>query len=229
MLLSDPRRQCSLFGPQGPVSISCPKCRHIGSFESLNGLNDVSYHHSVDEGSAGKKTEVLFLGHRFCPNPNCRAHVFIVARADDKRILVSYPAIRIDFDSTAIPGKILRTFEEALTCHASGCFTAAAIMVRKTIEELCEEQGAKEGTLKSRLVKLREKVILPVDLMNAVDNIRLLGNDAAHIELQNFSDVGQREVELVIKLTKEILKAIYQYGELRQEIEALKTRRESPN
>jgi hypothetical protein len=142
---------------------------------------------------------------------------------------VSYPAIRIDFDSTAIPGKILRTFEEALTCHASGCFTAAAIMVRKTIEELCEEQGAKEGTLKSRLVKLREKVILPVDLMNAVDNIRLLGNDAAHIELQNFSDVGQREVELVIKLTKEILKAIYQYGELRQEIEALKTRRESPN
>jgi hypothetical protein len=37
--------------------------------------------------------------------------------------------------------------EEAVACHAAECFIAAAIMVRKTLEELCRERGATGANL----------------------------------------------------------------------------------
>jgi hypothetical protein len=49
----------------------------------------------------------------------------------------------IDFDSKGIPKKITKALEEAILDHANKCYLSAAIMVRKTLEILCEEQGVK--------------------------------------------------------------------------------------
>ena len=48
----------------------------------------------------------------------------------------------------------------------------------------------------------------------ASDDLRLLGNDAAHIESQESDKVGQEEAEVGIEFTKEVLKAVYQYSAL---------------
>jgi hypothetical protein len=66
---------------------------------------------------------------------------------------------------------------------------ASAIMVRKTLEELCRDRGAK-------------------------GSVRLLGNDAAHIKHQEFGQIGQEELDVAIEFTKDVLKAIFQYAEL---------------
>jgi hypothetical protein len=146
--------------------------------------------------------------------------VFFVLKNNE--LQASYPADRIDFEATNIPASVTRALEEAITCHAMGCFTAAAIMVRKTLEELCREREAAGPNLKERLKALGAKVILPPELLNGLDDLRLLGNDAAHIESQEFNQVGQEEVEVGIEFAKEVLKAVYQYSALLQKLRNLK-------
>jgi len=51
----------------------------------------------------------------------------------------------------------------------------------------------------------------------------LLGNDAAHIESQEYTKVGKEEVEIGIELAKEVLKAVYQYAALLGRLRALKS------
>ena len=115
----------------------------------------------------------VWLGQRRCPNRQCNTHVFVAWRPPGQ-VLASYPAERIDFDSSNIPGAIVATFEEALTCHANECFTAAAMMVRKTLEQLCDDRGASGKTLHERLAALKGKVILPDALFGALDALRKL-------------------------------------------------------
>lgn len=95
-------------------------------------------------------------------------------------------------------------------------------MVRKTLEELCHAQGATGGNLKERIRTLGSKIVLPQDLLDGLDDLRLLGNDAAHIESQEFNTVGKEEVEIGIEFAKEILKAAYQYSNLLAKLRSLK-------
>jgi hypothetical protein len=160
------------------------------------------------------------LGQRRCPNPSCGAHVFLIH--DGTMLVHSYPVERLDFDSTGLPSPVLKAFEEAVTCHAGGCYIAAAIMVRKTLEELCTDRGAIGPNLKERIAALRGKIIVPDDLLAGVDDLRLLGNDAAHVESQVFTAVGKEEVEVGIDFAKELLKAVYQYSKLVDRLKKLK-------
>ncbi len=95
-------------------------------------------------------------------------------------------------------------------------------MVRKTLEELCRDRSATGSNLKERIKQLGTKVILPQELLEGLDDLRLLGNDAAHIESQEYDKVGQEEVEVGIELAKEVLKAVYQYSALLSRLRALK-------
>jgi hypothetical protein len=112
--------------------------------------------------------------------------------------------------------------EEAITCHADGCFVAAAIMVRKTLEELCRDRQAQGRDLKERIRDLGTKIVLPHDLLSGLDDLRLLGNDAAHIESREYDKLGKEEVEIGIEFTKEVLKATYQYSTLLGRLRSLK-------
>ena len=95
-------------------------------------------------------------------------------------------------------------------------------MVRKTLELLCSAQGATGGNLKDRLKALGSKVVLPPDLLTGLDDLRLLGNDAAHIQSQAYTTVSQQEVDVAIEFSKEVLKAIYQYAALLARLRSLK-------
>lgn len=192
-------------------SLRCPSCRQIGTFESLNNIPDVQV-----PGSPS-----YWLGQKRCPNAKCYAHVFVVLDAG-QTVLRSYPAERIDFDSSNIPPAIASSLEEALTCHAEQCFVASAIMVRRTLEEVCEDKAAQGANLRDRIGALKSKVVLPAELFSAMDELRLLGNDAAHIEAKSYDGIGREEIEVAIALTKEILKAVYQLDNLVKRLQALK-------
>jgi hypothetical protein len=95
-------------------------------------------------------------------------------------------------------------------------------MIRRTLEELCQDKNAKGNTLKERISALQSAVILPQELFLALDDLRLLGNDAAHVEAKTYDSVGSEEIEAGIELTKEILKAVYQLNDLLSRLRALK-------
>jgi HEPN domain-containing protein len=191
------------------VSLRCPGCRQQGIFQPL--AQDVQ----ISPGS------VVLAGMRRCPNPSCGAIVFFGAHASGS-IAVSYPAERLEFDTTNLPAPVTNALEEAVTCHANQCFIAAAIMVRKTLEELCRDRAATGSNLKERLKNLGTKIVLPQELLDGLDDLRLLGNDAAHIESQEFDKVGREEVEVGIEFAREVLKAVYQYSALLTRLRALK-------
>jgi hypothetical protein len=129
-------------------------------------------------------------------------------------VITSYPPEVIDFDSTKVPTKIVGALEEAITCHANECYIAAAIMVRKTLEELCADRNAEGPNLKERIRALGSKVVLPQELLDGLDDLRLLGNDAAHFESNVYDQIGREEVEVGIEFTKEVLKGVYQMSDL---------------
>ena len=194
--------------PSAEICLRCPACRHRATLDPFSNVNDLQLGNGI------------VLGQRRCPNPDCLAHLFFAAQAG--KVLDSYPAERIDFDTSGIPDPVVSALNEAITCHASKSFVAAAIMVRKTLEELCRDRGATGKTLKDRLSALASKVVLPHGLLQGMDDLRLLGNDAAHIESEVYRQVGQEEVEVGIMFTKEVLKAVYQYSALLGRLKGLK-------
>ena len=188
--------------------LRCPNCGQNGTFESIQNIQDLH-------------VKGHWLGLRRCPNEGCRAGLFVVAN-DQQQILRSYPSTRVDFDAHKIPARILQTFTEAIACHAEKFYVASAILIRRTLEELCEDRGAQGSTLKDRIHALRTKIVVPDELFQAMDELRLLGNDASHIEAKVYDAIGENEIELGIALSKEILKAVYQLDDLVSRLRALK-------
>jgi hypothetical protein len=129
---------------------------------------------------------------------------------------------RIDFETSGVPQRVSGAFDEALTCAANECYVAAGMLIRKTLEAVCENHAAKGATLADRIVDLKTKVILPSTLFEAMTHLRLLGNDAAHIEARTYDSVGEDEIEAAIEVTKEIIKSTYQYKDLVGKLTALK-------
>lgn len=201
--------------PGSPVALRCPGCRHQATFQPLGNVSDFR----IEQG--------IFGGQRVCSTPDCNTHVFVLH--DGVAVLEAYPPELIDFDPTGIPDGIRDTLAEALNCHANGCYRAAAMMVRRTLEELCEHQGVpstdtetKNSTsLKARLDGLKDVVVLPGALFEALHDLRLLGNDAAHVVSKDYDNVGQNEVEIAVDVTKEILKAVYQLDHIVSRLRAL--------
>jgi Domain of unknown function (DUF4145) len=193
-----------------PISIRCPHCRHEGSFEAITAFrssHDINpYGHSV--------TWAI----RRCPLPACSKIVFATSIGTGHFI---FPSATIDFDSNGIPSEVLSCMEESISCFVSGNYRASALMIRRTLEIMCEERGAEGKNLSERLKSLRSKVVLPEELMEGIHHLRILGNDAAHVEARAFANVGEEEVDIAVSLAKEILKATYQYSSLVDRLKSL--------
>jgi uncharacterized protein DUF4145 len=202
--------------PQDPevISLRCPGCRQQGTLEAA------PTHDLLTEGNGNG----ILVGNRRCPNPQCNAHLFIVYHHGNSgvELLASYPPETIDFVTANLPKAVLQSLDEAIRCHAAQCYRAAALMVRRTLEDLCADRGADGNNLKVRLEALSGKVAVAHALVEGLDSLRLLGNDAAHVELHDFDEIGKTEAELAIEITKEMLKGVYQYEDLVARLEALK-------
>src|SRR5438132_570719 len=125
-----------------------------------------------------------------CPSAECREILFAITNPGGDTVLQAFPPELIDFDSTNVPKDVQEALREAIYCHAIGCYIASAIMVRKTLEELCFDQGAKGKNLNEKIQALGTKIVLPRALLDGLDNLRLLGSDAAHLESRTFNEVG---------------------------------------
>jgi len=193
-------------GPK--IAVRCPGCGHNGTFESIStDLYDNGYN--------------IWFGQRRCPNSKCGIHIFYIQK-DNAGEIFTYPQETIGFDKEGIPANVLSAFEESIICNSNKCFVASAIMIRKTLEEVCFERNAVGDNLKKRLQDLGKKIFIPKELIEGMDELRLLGNDAAHIESNTFNQIGKNEIEISIEFTKEILKGVYQYESLLTKLRGLK-------
>ena len=115
------------------ISARCPGCHKHSVFQPLG--KDLLF---TQRGfSPTGSLPDLSAGQRRCPDPKCGAHLFFIAAGT--KTLVTYPAETIPIDSTDLPDGVDSALREAATCHANQAFVASAIMVRKTLEELCQD------------------------------------------------------------------------------------------
>lgn len=199
------------------IATRCPHCGHFGTFIPVAGNDIHTYHHEQHRGDVIDN----YLGIRKCPNEKCQGHLFFIAD-NSRNVEHTSPSETIPFDKENIPEKVLNAFEEAIKCHSNSCFIASAIMIRKTLEEICIDRGATGKNLFKKLEDLGGKILIPQELLSGMNELRLLGNDAAHIEAQTFSEIGKDEIEVSLEFAKEILKAVYQYENLLQKLKKLK-------
>ena len=198
------------------ITLRCPHCRHFGAFGGIPNCADVLW--ADHSGPTG--VHIWSADMRCCPNPACMSLVFVVHMRGN--ICESYPPEIIDFDASNLPLRILETLEEAIKVHAAGCYKASALMVRRLLEELCQDKNAEGKDLKARLAALGGNIVVPHELLSGADDLRLLGNDAAHVEAKVYDDIGENEAAIAIELAKELLKAVYQYSALVAKLKALK-------
>ena len=189
------------------LTTTCPHCGHKGTLASIT---------PKDLRISG----FVVCGQRRCPNPKCNGHLFVVVESG--QLSFHYPPLRVPFEKDNIPAEILTTVEEAVTCHSQSCYVAAAMMLRRALEEICQERGARGKNLVERIKDLRSKIMVPSDLLDAMDELRLLGNDAAHIEAKTFDQITKQEIDVALEFTIELLKALYQYSSLLSRLRSLK-------
>jgi hypothetical protein len=200
------------------LSLVCPHCGHKGTFVNIRNTDVITYDTKL-------QNEYSYLGIRRCPNEKCKGHLFFILDRYKEIVFIS-PSETIPFDKENIPINVLSAFEEAVKCHSNDCFISSAIMIRKTLEEISVERKSKGKNLYEKLKDLGNKILIPRELIDAMDELRLLGNDAAHIEAQTFNEIGKNEIEISIEFTKEILKAVYQYESLLGKLKSLKKNNE---
>lgn len=201
------------------LSIRCPHCLHVGTFLTATaGLQWTKY----QKGQSRTRGRNMRAFMRVCPNPQCTGIIFTISSGREfVRVL---PPELIDFNAEGLPAKLLATLQEAISCHAAGAFRASAMMVRRLLEEICDESGATGKDLHARLITLRSKITLPEELFDAMGELKALGNDAAHITAKNYTQIGKDESEDSIELAKEILKARYQLKGLVDRLRARKAK-----
>lgn len=96
--------------------------------------------------------------------------------ADEPGIV--YPAPRrLSWD---VPSALRTEWEEARTCFDSKAYTAAVVMVRRTLEGTCKENGTGKKTLHKGLAELRDRGLIDGTLAEWADALRVLGNEGAH-------------------------------------------------
>lgn len=205
------------IGISSIISIRCPHCMHIGAFSNVTA--GIEWIKNMPLTTSGRVLQGFI---RTCPNVKCNGIVFTVSNGND--IIKVFPSELIDFAADNLPSKLLSTLKEAISCHAAGAYRASAMMVRRLLEEICDESDASGKDLHARLVSLRSKITLPEELFEAMSELKALGNDAAHITARNYTKIGKEESEDSIELAKEIIKARYQLKGL---VERLRARRGS--
>ena len=84
-----------------------------------------------------------------------------------------------DLPLKGIPKTVSSCYSEAVRIKRIAP-NAFAVQIRRSLEALCDDRGAKEGPLQKRLLELVSKGEMPSILAEMTDVLRLLGNIGAH-------------------------------------------------
>jgi hypothetical protein len=88
-----------------------------------------------------------------------------------------FPSLAFPMPLDSVPERVASAIQEAVDCHGARSFVAAALLIRKTLKEICVDHGATGDTLKARLNSLKTNVILPQQFFDGMQQLRVLGVD----------------------------------------------------
>jgi hypothetical protein len=121
--------------------------------------------------------------------------------------------------SNEIPAGLRREFDEAQTCLSAKAHTATVVMVRRTLEGICKDNGITERVLANGLKKMEAAGLIDRTLAEWADSLRVLGNQGAHF---TGTQVDMEDAADALDFAEALLDQIYV---LRKRFAAFKARR----
>ncbi|MEU1276770.1 DUF4145 domain-containing protein [Streptomyces sp. NPDC005805] len=112
---------------------------------------------------------------------------------------------------------------EARACFSAKLYTATAVMVRRTLEGMCVDQGTTKKVLFQALGELRDANKIEGRLFEWAQALRVLGNQGAHFSKDA---VGREDASDALELAEALLDYIYVFTAKYEEFE--KRRSTSP-
>ncbi|MGW1705873.1 DUF4145 domain-containing protein [Streptomyces sp. NPDC002206] len=108
--------------------------------------------------------------------------------------------------SPSIPRAIAREMREARACFSAKLYTATAVMVRRTLEGMCVDQGTAKKVLFQALGELRDANKIEGRLFDWAQALRVLGNQGAHFSKES---VSREDAKDALELAEALLDYIY--------------------
>ncbi|MGW6212763.1 DUF4145 domain-containing protein [Streptomyces sp. NPDC055109] len=123
--------------------------------------------------------------------------------------------------SPSIPSSIAREMSEARACFRAKLYTATAVMVRRTLEGMCVDQGTSKKALFAALGELRDANKIEGRLFDWAQALRALGNQGAHFSKEA---VGREDAQDALELAEALLDYIYVFTAKYEEFQQRRTK-----
>ncbi|WP_330242626.1 DUF4145 domain-containing protein [Streptomyces sp. NBC_00525] len=106
--------------------------------------------------------------------------------------------------SEHVPEMVRSLFMEASKAENAGSYRLAGVGYRAAVEEICKDQGATKYKLYDKITELAERG-LPQDVVDAMHEARVVGNDSIHQNLEYAAD----EVADLAEIIGEAVQILY--------------------
>lgn len=107
--------------------------------------------------------------------------------------------------SLAVPREIQAEYSEARKCFDAKAYRAAVVMVRRTLEGTCVDQGATKKTLAANLQEMKESGKIDGVLAEWANLLRITGNAGAHFG----KEVTAQDAEDALDFAEALIDHIY--------------------
>ena len=119
----------------------------------------------------------------------------------------------------SLPKPIRAAFAEAQKSFKAKCYTASAIMCRKTLEGICAVHDINKGNLAVRLKAMKDQALIESRLYEWAEALRIFGNEAAHdVDVT----IAPRDAADIIDFTNALIEYVFTF---RDKFEEFKNRR----
>ncbi len=169
-----------------------------------------------------KVPEYTFIGLRQCPA--CHHVTTIIARGTtpENAVIKEYWGRgRFEVNWIPVPERIAGALNDAVRCQTQGMYTLAATAIRSSIDLMCDDMGATGKDLIDRIRNLKDRMVLPNDIIDGMHTLRIFGNEGAHIYTKVF-DVTEQECSIALDLATEIARSLYAHRSLINRMNELK-------
>lgn len=152
-----------------------------------------------------------------CPNPHCEKPALVRIKAHKSISYSQYdplehgqddvealPHPQPVYEEPDVPAQIRLEFQEALRSRACGFLIGAALVGRRVLQAAAREAGGGTGKNLASEIEAIPDSRLNGTLKALAHEVRLIGNDAAHVD-----ELLPAEVEQLLLFTGEVLNHLY--------------------
>jgi hypothetical protein len=125
--------------------------------------------------------------------------------------------------SPNIPESLRLEHKEARSCFSNAAYTATVVMVRRTLEGVCSENGVSKRPLIKALQQMEADGLIEGRLLEWAEELRVLGNEGAHFTGRR---VAREDAQDALALAEALLDYLYVFS---AQFAEFKKRRSNPD